>query len=172
MDAISADAENLPFDDRVFDVAISSMVFGLVPNQEKMIEEMARVVNPGGTIALATHGPTHYAELTYAVFAVVPKRYMLGRRVLYWPRGTEAMMTFLQPCPSRSRDLDTPLLIMVTSRKSFDKNGKPNHWQIFDAGASWGYLSLEAERRGLVTLAMGGFDRDKAHRKFVIPENF
>lgn len=96
VDVIFADAENLPFNDSVFDVAISSMVFGLVPNQEKMIKEMARVVKPGGIIALSTHGPTHYTELSDATFAVVPKRYMFGRRILFWPRGRESMRKFFQ----------------------------------------------------------------------------
>ncbi len=91
-----ADAENLPFDDGVFDIVLSSMVLGMVPNQEKMISEMIRVVKPGGIIALSTHGPTHYAELSDAVFAVIPKRYMLGRRILYWPRGCDRMHQFLQ----------------------------------------------------------------------------
>lgn len=66
---------------------------------------------------------------------------------------------------------NAPVLILVTSRKSFDKSGNLNHWQMFDAGAAWGYLSLEAERRGLITHAMGGFDRDKARRKFSIPDD-
>ncbi|MBW6464319.1 MAG: class I SAM-dependent methyltransferase [Firmicutes bacterium] len=96
VDVILADAENLPFDDNVFDVAVSNMVLGLVPNQEKMIREMIRVVKPGGVIALSTHGPTHYAELSDAVFAAIPKRYMLGRRILYWPRGREWMQRFFQ----------------------------------------------------------------------------
>lgn len=38
VDVILADAENLPFNNDVFDVVVSSMVFGLVPNQEKMIK--------------------------------------------------------------------------------------------------------------------------------------
>jgi len=96
VDLSAADAEKLPFDDCVFDVVISSMVFGMVPNQDKMLSEMVRVVKPGGVIALSTHGPTHYAELSDAVFAVIPKRYMLGRRILYWPRGIDRMKKFFQ----------------------------------------------------------------------------
>ena len=64
-----------------------------------------------------------------------------------------------------------PVLILVTSRKYFEKSGKTNHWQMFDTGTAWGYLSLEAERRGLITHAMGGFDREKAHREFSIPDD-
>lgn len=90
-DVLVADAENIPFEDNYFDVVISSMVFGMVPNPERMIREMLRVLKPGGIVALSTHGPKHYAELTDAVFKAIPKRYMLGRRILYWPRACEQM---------------------------------------------------------------------------------
>lgn len=94
VDVLVGDAENLPFEDNLFDIAISSMVFGMVPNPEKMISEMLRVVKPGGRIAISTHGPKHYSELSDAVFKAIPKRYMLGRRILYWPREREQMHIF------------------------------------------------------------------------------
>ena len=56
VDLGAADAEKLPFDDSVFDVVISSMALGMVPNQIKMIREMARVLKPRGIIAVSTHG--------------------------------------------------------------------------------------------------------------------
>jgi nitroreductase len=43
---------------------------------------------------------------------------------------------------------------------------------MFDAGTAWGYLSLEAERQGLIAHAMGGFDREKTRSEFKIPEAF
>lgn len=64
-----------------------------------------------------------------------------------------------------------PILIMVTSRKYFTRNDKANHWKMFDAGTAWGYLSLEAERRGLITHTMGGIDRNKARSEFSIPDD-
>lgn len=91
---LAADAEKLSYEDNFFDVVFSSMVLGMVPDPEKMIGETARVVKPGGIVALSTHGPEHYAELSDAVFKAVPKRYMLGRRILYWPRGREQMHKF------------------------------------------------------------------------------
>lgn len=65
-----------------------------------------------------------------------------------------------------------PVLILVVSLKTFEKNGTENHWNMFDAGTAWGYLSLEAERQGLITHAMGGFDREKARSEFKIPEEY
>jgi len=63
-----------------------------------------------------------------------------------------------------------PVLILVVAKKTFELNGKDNYWHMFDAGTAWGYLSLEAQRRGLVTHAMGGFSRSGARAAFEIPE--
>lgn len=55
-----------------------------------------------------------------------------------------------------------PLLVLVFSKKSFARNDKPNHWADFDAGAAWMALSLQANKLGLHTHGMAGFDSDKA----------
>jgi trans-aconitate methyltransferase len=46
------DAQALPGADGAFDVAVSGLVLNFVPDKEAMIREMARVVRPGGTVAL------------------------------------------------------------------------------------------------------------------------
>lgn len=91
-----ADAENLPFENDFFDLVVSSMVFGLVPDQGKMLGEMVRVAKPGGVIAIATHGPKHYMEFSKNIINLVPKKYLLGYRVAFWPRNSEQMMKFYQ----------------------------------------------------------------------------
>ncbi len=91
-----ADAENLPFEDNFFDIILSSMVFGLVPNQERMLREIVRLVKPGGIIALATHGPKHYLEFIKTIVDIVPKKYILGYRVAFWPRTCSQMIEFYQ----------------------------------------------------------------------------
>lgn len=65
-----------------------------------------------------------------------------------------------------------PVLILVVSKKTFTLNGKDNYWHMFDAGTAWGYFSLEAQRHGLITHAMGGFNREKAREEFHIPEDY
>jgi SAM-dependent methyltransferase len=52
-----ADAEDLPFDDRSFDVVLS--IFGVMftPNQEQAAQEMLRVCRPDGKIGLANWTP-------------------------------------------------------------------------------------------------------------------
>lgn len=46
------DAQAIPAGDRTFDVAVSGLVLNFVPDKDAAIREMARVVRPGGTIAL------------------------------------------------------------------------------------------------------------------------
>ena len=55
-----ADAEQLPFADRSFDVVLS--VFGVMftPNQEQAAQELLRVCRPGGTIGLANWTPESF----------------------------------------------------------------------------------------------------------------
>lgn len=64
-----------------------------------------------------------------------------------------------------------PVLIMVLAKNNFEMTGKENYWHMFDAGTAWGYLSLEAEKRGLATHAMGGFKRKMAHELYNLPED-
>lgn len=65
-----------------------------------------------------------------------------------------------------------PVLLAIAARKFFSSNGKENFWHSFDAGTAWGYLSLEAQRRGLITHAMGGFKRKASAEMLGIPENY
>jgi ubiquinone/menaquinone biosynthesis C-methylase UbiE len=47
---VPGDAMCLPFPDRTFDVAVSGLVLNFVPDAQKMIKEMKRVVRTGGNI--------------------------------------------------------------------------------------------------------------------------
>jgi ubiquinone/menaquinone biosynthesis C-methylase UbiE len=81
------DAELLPFAEKSFDAVISGMLLGLVPNQQRVIDEMTRVLRPGGVIAFSTHAPDCWWETSDAAFKAVPKHYVLGYRIEYWPRN-------------------------------------------------------------------------------------
>jgi SAM-dependent methyltransferase len=45
------DAQCLPLDDNVADVSVSGLVLNFVPDKERALEEMSRIVEPGGTVA-------------------------------------------------------------------------------------------------------------------------
>jgi SAM-dependent methyltransferase len=49
-------AEQLPFRDGAFDAVVSFAVFEHLPEPEKSLREIARVLRPGGTLLLGTHG--------------------------------------------------------------------------------------------------------------------
>lgn len=65
-----------------------------------------------------------------------------------------------------------PVLLLIVAKKNFTYNNEENFWYMFDAGTAWGFLTLEAQKRGLVTHAMGGFDMDKARSSFNISEDY
>jgi len=65
-----------------------------------------------------------------------------------------------------------PLLILVLAHRYFAYNGKENRWHQFDSGTAWGYLSLEAQKRGLITHGMGGFKRKKTRESLNISEDY
>lgn len=52
-----ADAENLPYPDRSFDVVLSTFGVMFTPDQDKAAAEMARACKPGGRIGLANWTP-------------------------------------------------------------------------------------------------------------------
>lgn len=56
-----------------------------------------------------------------------------------------------------------PLLVIAFSKKSFTQSGKNNRWADFDTGAAWMALALQANKLGLYTHGMGGFDVSKAY---------
>ncbi len=65
-----ADAENLPFDDGSFDVALSTFGVMFTPDQERAARELLRVTRRGGRIGLANWTPS---GLIGSVFKTVGK---------------------------------------------------------------------------------------------------
>jgi phosphatidylethanolamine/phosphatidyl-N-methylethanolamine N-methyltransferase len=65
------DATHLSFPDQSFDAVTAQFLITLVPNPEKALDEMARVLRPGGEIVLVNHfgqeaGPLASVETTLA----------------------------------------------------------------------------------------------------------
>jgi SAM-dependent methyltransferase len=63
-----ADAEALPFEDRSFDVALSSFGVMFTPDHERAASELLRVVRPGGRIGLACWTPGGFLGDLFRVF--------------------------------------------------------------------------------------------------------
>jgi len=62
-----------------------------------------------------------------------------------------------------------PVLILLLAKRTFTESNQENYWHMFDTGTAWGYLSLEAQRRGLIAHAMGGFSRKRAIALYELP---
>jgi len=95
MDFRQLDAESLPFDDASFDVVMTGMTMGLLPDPKKAMKEMVRVLRPGGLLSVGAHGPEHYWAACDASFRVINKRYVLGYRLEFWPMKEEAVRRLL-----------------------------------------------------------------------------
>jgi nitroreductase len=65
-----------------------------------------------------------------------------------------------------------PVLLVVISHPFFALDRTVNRWAQFDAGTAWGYLALEATRRGLAAHGMGGFSDKKVRDTFAIPSEW
>lgn len=56
---LRAPAEDLPFNDGVFDVAVSTLVLCTVTDQARALREVRRVLKPGGTLLFLEHVRSH-----------------------------------------------------------------------------------------------------------------
>jgi len=92
------DAQSLPYPDHSFDVVITGMTMGLIPDQRLAVSEMVRVCRPGGMVCVGAHGPEHYWEAVDACFRTVPKRRVLGYRLEFWPQSERALRKMMTRC--------------------------------------------------------------------------
>ena len=70
----AADARSLPFEDNSFDRAFSMLVLQFIPDANRAVSEMRRVVQPGGTVAAAVwdaYGGTPHMRMVWDIAAVL-----------------------------------------------------------------------------------------------------
>lgn len=58
-----ADVQDLPFPDGAFDAAVAAWMLYHVPDLERALAELARVLRPGGRLVAATNSVNHLQEL-------------------------------------------------------------------------------------------------------------
>lgn len=61
-EVIAASADALPFDDDSFDTVVSTLVLCTVPDQDRTLEEVRRVLKPGGRLLFLEHVRSHEAK--------------------------------------------------------------------------------------------------------------
>lgn len=111
-----------------------------------------------GILLAATQAPSAYNEQ--------PWRFFVART----PQDKEMLMEYMLP-GEREWIAAAPVLILVAGNMGDTHNGLFNYWTAFDSGCAWGYLSLEAQRRGYVTHCIGSFDRVDLRNAFQMSEN-
>ena len=57
------DAQSIPFEDEIFDAVIANFMLYHVPDRPKALQEIKRVLKPGGTLIAATVGENHLKEM-------------------------------------------------------------------------------------------------------------
>ena len=138
------DAEALPFEDASFDVVITGMTLGLLPEPERALKEMVRVLRPGGLVSVGAHGPEHYWEACDASFRAINKRYVLGYRLEFWPRQEEEVRQFLLEA-----GVENIQIRRLTWRNKFKTGGEA--YDFFSAiTANWWYAKVPASERNLL----------------------
>jgi SAM-dependent methyltransferase len=67
VEAIVGDVQQLPFADASFDCAVAAWMLYHVPDVERGLAELARVLRPGGRLVAVTNGGDHWEGLTELV---------------------------------------------------------------------------------------------------------
>jgi nitroreductase len=95
-------------------------------------------------------------------------------RYLYARRDTQLWDAFFHLLVQANQDWceQAAVLLVVLSKRTFTRNGKPNPVHTFDAGASFENLALQGAALGLVVHGMAGFDREQARRDLAVPADY
>lgn len=135
------DAESLPYEDNSFDMVITGMTLGLIPNQMKAVSEMVRVVRHGGCVSVGAHGPEHFWEAIDHYFRAITKRYVIGYRLEWWPRKESYVINLL-----KYADLKDIRAKRVIWRNVFPTGGDAYDFFAAITAAFW-YAKFPEEKR-------------------------
>ncbi len=103
VDAVVGDVQELPFADGSFDAAVAAWMLYHVPDLDRGLAELARVLRPGGTLVAVTNGTNDFEELWSLVGRDVSARALTFR--------VENAAAHLRPhfATVERRDLVTPV---------------------------------------------------------------
>ena len=79
---VRGDISELPFQDNLFDLVTSNMVFEHLKNPEKQLKEIARILKPGGKLIF--HTPNNFGYTTIMA-RVIPER--IKAKIIYILQG-------------------------------------------------------------------------------------
>lgn len=102
-------------------------------------------------------------------FGDAPWRYLICNKFrdeAAWQKAFDALAPGNQEWAQNA-----PILILAASVPTFSQNDKVNRWSGYDTGAASISLCLQATAMGLMSHQMGGFDAEKMHQSFAIPDD-
>lgn len=140
-----ADAENLPYNDNSFDVAMSTFGVMFTPDQDKAAAEMVRACKPGGRIGLANWTP---ASFVGEIFKTLGK---------YLPPPAGVKSPALWGTEARLRELfgDRIDSIEIARREFTFRYHSAAHWlevfRTFYGPIHKAFGALDAEKQELLT---------------------
>lgn len=87
-----------------------------------------------------------------------------------YPANAEQHTMFLDLLVPKNRRwaCKAPLLLFLLARRHFSQSGIENRHALFDTGAAWLSLALQARRLGLYAHAMAGFDLEGSYQQLQI----
>ena len=91
------DAQNIPWADAAFDIVIANHMLYHVPDLDRAIKEIARVLKPGGTLYATTLGAGNFKELFDLLHAFEPS-FVFGQEALTDAFGLETGEAKLRGC--------------------------------------------------------------------------
>jgi SAM-dependent methyltransferase len=97
----AGDATKLPFEADSFDVAVSSYVLNFVPEKQRMVDEMARVVRPEGTVAISVFDVAGGRQSSHHIWDLIQKKDAAFHKSEFEKRGwdithPEALAAFFE----------------------------------------------------------------------------
>ena len=95
-------------------------------------------------------------------------------RFLFARRDTPSWQTFFSLLVEGNQRWasNAALLVVVVSRRNFERNEKVSRTHSFDAGAAWQCLALQGTALGLVVHGMAGFDYEGARIHLEVPDSY
>ncbi|MBN1284770.1 MAG: methyltransferase domain-containing protein [Anaerolineae bacterium] len=147
-DRLVMDVQDLPFGDDVFDIVLASYVLHQIPDINRAVEEMRRVLRPGGVLLVAANGSGHALRLGAHLMSVddlyrraygllgVPhadqvfvrarsKRFQLDNGSMLLARHFHAVARYDLPVTLTFHDIDTVLLYLESTRTSHEPDLPP-----------------------------------------------
>lgn len=97
-----------------------------------------------------------------------PWRFVLG-----W-KGTELHRHIFETLTEKNQAWNegTPVFLVLIAKQRFTRVDRENYWANFDLGSAWGFMQIQAQRIGIATHAMAGFDAEAISRLIELKEEF